>query len=107
MKKVCLICMKPFDGRENVKCCPDCRAEGKLICSQCGRVYTNHHKISMCNTCKNKRSREHEAEKREKRKMEMCADRKQQSLDEKAAAARAAGMSYGRYSAMIRGLLKV
>jgi hypothetical protein len=31
----------------------------------------------------------------------------QKSLDEKAAAARKAGMSYGKYSAMRRGLLKV
>ena len=34
MKKECLICGKEFEGRADIKCCPDCRKENKRICSQ-------------------------------------------------------------------------
>lgn len=105
MKKECLICGQKFNGRADVKCCPDCRAEGKRICSQCGRVYIDPHKVSMCSTCKNKRTRQREREKRERMK-EVC-DRNPQHLADMAQAAREMGLSYGQYSAMRRGLLRV
>lgn len=39
--------------------------------------------------------------------MRRHVNQKPQSLDEKAVAARKAGLSYGKYSAMMRGLLRV
>ena len=109
MKRSCGVCGKEFDGRQDVKCCPECRKEGKHICSQCGRVYITQHRVYMCNACRSKRIREQTKEKKEletKKVLEAMA-RQSQNIDEKVAAARALGVSYGQYSAMRRGLLKM
>ena len=104
MKKTCLICGKVFETAKGAKFCPDCRTQGKRICTQCGKVFVRAHTVSMCRACKNKRKKTSYARKKEQEEKRM---QNPQSLDEKVAAARAAGLSYGQYSAMRRGLLRV
>ena len=99
MKKECLICNETFEAPNGAKFCPTCRAAGRKICTRCGTVFSN-----ACNT-----ARMHEEKKeyapREYVKKHTPTDQK--SLDEKAVAARKAGLSYGKYVAVQRGLLRV
>ena len=56
----------------------------------------------MCPSC-----REYEQEKRDTREKALRRPHNPQTLAEMAKAARALGVSYGQYSAMMRGLLKL
>ena len=103
MKRECPICGCMFENVRGAKFCVDCRAEGKRICTQCGRVFVTPTPVSMCKDCNNKRKRMTEAARKERKRKTP----KKESLDEKVASARVAGMSYGQYSAMRRGLLRV
>ena len=79
MKRECLICGKEFDCRNRAKICPTCRE------------------------LEAQRLAERAREKREKRRVPSDP----QHLADMAKAARALGISYGQYSAMKRGLLKM
>ena len=102
MKKECLICNDTFEALNGAKFCSACRAAGRKICTRCGTVFSSKGRTRTCNACNT--AQMHYAP-REHVKKHTPNDQK--ALDEKAAAARKAGMSYGQYSAMRRGLLKV
>ena len=86
MKKECLICNEMFEALNGAKFCSACRAAVRKICTRCGEE-------------------KKEYAPREYVKKHTPTDQK--SLDEKAAAARKAGLSYGKYVAVQRGLLRV
>ena len=98
MKRSCGVCGKEFDGYRNEKYCPTCKAEGKKLCSMCGKVIQVAKSLCYCPECRRVRGQKrHEAEVRTA----------PPTIDEKAKAAKAAGMSYGKYTAMMCGLLRV
>ena len=75
-----------------------------LICAQCGIVFVPSRSASMCNFCYDNSKQTCDTEKKVE---EDELQQNPQSIDDKVAAARALGVSYGQYSAMRRGLLKV
>ena len=87
MKRSCGVCGNEFDGYRNEKYCPTCKAEGKKLCSMCGEVIQVAKSRYYCPEC------------------ERVLRKKQNAAAAKAA--KAAGMSYGKYTAMMRGLLRV
>lgn len=105
MKRSCGVCGKEFDGYRNEKYCPTCKAEGKKLCSMCGKVIQVAKSRYYCPECERvKRQKWNEAE---AKKAKAEARTAPLTLDDKAKAAKAAGMSYGKYSALMRGLLRV
>ena len=80
-KRTCEICEKEFEAVGTAKICPTCRRLEAMRLAERAR------------------------EKREKRRR--CIPSDPQHLADMAKAARALGMSYGQYSAMKRGLLKM
>ena len=107
MKTECLICNETFEALHGAKFCPECHAAGKKICTRCGTVFSSKGRTCMCKSCYTARMREEKKEYAPREYVKKHTPTDQKSLDEKAAAARKAGMSYGQYSAMRRGLLKV
>ena len=112
MKKVCIACGTTFEATRNAKCCPECRDDGKRICAHCGCEIIGEYKHSYCKECNNilreaNRKKRDTAKKSTKTKTEHLRTQGKQTLDEKITAAQAAGISYGKYSAMRRGLLRV
>lgn len=71
-------------------------------CVVCARVFDVVGKEKMCSSC-----REYEQETRDTREKALRRPHNPHTLADMAKAARALGMSYGQYSAMKRGLLKV
>ena len=112
MEKTCLVCGGTFAAKNNAKFCPTCRTEGKRLCAHCGCVINDAHNYSYCKECNsilreaNRKKRE-TATKRTKTKVEKLSTTSKLTLDEKITAAQAAGISYGKYSAMRRGLLRI
>lgn len=108
MKRECNVCGKEFEGYRNEKYCPTCKAEGKKLCSMCGKVVRLAKNRYYCPECERVQwHKKHEAAAK-KAKIKAEATRTAPlTLDDKAKAAKAAGMSYGKYSAMMRGLLRV
>lgn len=105
MKQVCGVCGKEFDGHRNEKYCPTCKAEGKKLCSMCGKVIQVAKSRYYCPECRRVRGQKrHEVEAKIRAEATRTAPL---TIDEKAKAAKAAGMSYGKYSALMRGLLRV
>ena len=109
MKRSCGVCGKEFEGYRNEKYCPTCKAEGKKLCSMCGQVIQVAKNRYYCPECERvKGQKRHEVEaKKAKIKAEAETRTAPFTLDDKAKAAKAAGMSYGKYSALMRGLLRV
>lgn len=108
MKRTCNVCGKEYEGYRNEKYCPACKAEGKKLCSMCGQVIQAAKSRYYCPECERvKRQKENKlAAKKAKIKAEATRTAPL-TLDDKAKAAKAAGMSYGKYSALMRGLLRV
>lgn len=105
MKRTCNVCGKEFEGYRNEKYCPTCKAEGKKLCSMCGKVIQVAKSRYYCPECERvKRQKWNEAE---AKKAKAEARTATPTIDEKAKSAKAAGMSYGKYTAMMRGLLWV
>nr|DAN91274.1 MAG TPA: putative cytoplasmic protein [Bacteriophage sp.] len=107
MKKECLICNEMFEALNGAKFCPECRAEGRRICTRCGAVFIVKGRTRTCNACNTACMREGKKEYAPRENVERYVPKDQKMLDEKAAAARKAGLSYGKYVAVQRGLLKV
>lgn len=109
MKRSCGVCGKEFDGYRNEKYCPICKAEGKKLCSMCGLVIQVAKSRYYCPECERvKRQKWNKVEaKKAKIKAEAETRTAPLTLDDKAKTAKAAGMSYGKYSALMRGLLRV
>ena len=109
MKRTCNVCGNEFDGYRNEKYCPTCKAEGKKLCSMCGKVIQVGKNRYYCPECERvKRQKQNKlAAKKAKVKAEAEMRTAPLTIDEKAKDAKAAGMSYGKYSALMRGLLRV
>lgn len=109
MKRTCGVCGKEFDGYRNQKYCPTCKAEGKKLCSMCGQVVQLAKSRYYCPECERVKRQKWNKLAAKKAKVKAKAEVRAAPLtiDEKAKAAKAAGMSYGKYSAMMRGLLRV
>ena len=105
MKRTCGVCGKEFDGYRNQKYCPTCKAEGKKLCSMCGKVIQVGKNRHYCPECERVRWHQNHEQAAKKEKAE--ARTAPLTLDDKAKAAKAAGMSYGKYTAMMRGMLRV
>ena len=108
MKRSCGVCGKEFEGYRNEKYCQACKAEGKKLCSMCGQVIQAAKSRYYCPECERvKRQKRHEVEAKKARVKAEATRTAPLTLDEKAREAKAAGMSYGKYTAMMRGLLRV
>ena len=107
MKKECLICNETFEALNGAKFCSACRAAGKKICTRCGTVFSSKGRTRTCNACNTARMHEEKKEYAPREYVKKHIPKDQKSLDEKAVAARKAGLSYGKYVAVQRGLLKV
>lgn len=107
MKKECLICNGTFEALHGAKFCPECSAAGKKICTRCGTVFSSKGRTRWCNACNTAWMHDEKKEYAPREYVKKHTPNDQKSLDEKVVAARKAGMSYGQYSAMRRGLLKV
>ena len=105
MKRSCGVCGNEFDGYRNEKYCPTCKAEGKKLCAMCGKVIQTGEKRYYCPECE--RVQWHKKHEQAAKKAKEEVRTAPLTIDEKAKAAKAAGMSYGKYSAMMRGLLRV
>ena len=105
MKRMCGVCGKEFEGYRNQKYCPTCKAEGKKLCSMCGKVIQVAKNRYYCPECE--RVRWHQNHEQAAKKAKVEARTAPLTIDEKAKAAKAAGMSYGKYTAMMRGMLRV
>lgn len=105
MKRTCGVCGKEFEGYRNEKYCPTCKAEGKKLCSMCGKVIQVGKNRYYCPECE--RVRWHQNHEQAAKKAKAEARTAPPTIDEKAKAAKAAGMSYGKYTAMMRGMLRV
>ena len=105
MKRSCGVCGKEFEGYRNQKYCPTCKAEGKKLCSMCGKVIQVAKNRYYCPECERVRWHQNHEQTAKKAKAEVRTA--PLTIDEKAKAAKAAGMSYGKYTAMMRGLLRV
>ena len=109
MKRSCSVCGKVFDAYRNEKYCPTCKAEGKKLCSMCGQVIQVAKSRYYCPECE--RVKRHKWREMEAKEAKIKAEAEMRTapltLDEKAREAKAAGMSYGKYTAMMRGLLRV
>ena len=107
MKKECLICNETFEALNGAKFCSACRAAGRKICTRCGTVFSSKGRTRTCNACNTARMREEKKRYAPRENAERYVPKDQKSIDEKAAAARKAGLSYGKYVAVQRGLLRV
>lgn len=108
MKRSCNVCGNEFEGYRNEKYCPTCKAEGKKLCSMCGKVIQVAKNRYYCPECERVRWHKNHEQAAKKAKIKAEAIRTAPlTLDDKAKAAKAAGMSYGKYSALMRGLLRV
>ena len=105
MKRTSGVCGNEFDGYRNQKYCPTCKAEGKKLCSMCGKVIQVAKNRYYCPECERVRWHQNHDQAAKKAKAEVRTA--PLTIDEKAKAAKAAGMSYGKYTAMMRGLLRV
>ena len=105
MKRSCGVCGNEFEGYRNEKYCQTCKAEGKKLCSMCGKVIQVAKNRYYCPECE--RVRWHQNHEQATKKAKAEARTAPPTIDEKAKAAKAAGMSYGKYTAMMRGLLRV
>jgi transposase-like protein len=105
MKRSCGVCGNEFDGYRNEKYCPTCKAEGKKLCSMCGKVIQAAKNRYYCPECERVLwQKQHKAAAKKAKSEARTAPL---TIDEKAKAAKAAGMSYGKYTAMMRGMLRV
>ena len=107
MKKECLICNETFEALNGAKFCSACRAAGRKICTRCGTVFSSKGRTRWCNACNTALMHDEKKEYAPREYVERHVPKDQKSLDEKAVAARKAGLSYGKYVAVQRGLLKV
>ena len=108
MKRSCGVCGKEFEGYRNEKYCQACKAEGKKLCSMCGQVIQAAKSRYYCPECERvKGQKRHEVEANKARIKAEATRTAPLTLDDKVKAAKAAGMSYGKYSALMRGLLRV
>ena len=113
MKKECLICNETFEALNGAKGCPECRTAhqkataGRKICTRCGTVFSSKGRTRWCNACNTALMHDEKKEYAPREYVERHVPKDQKSLDEKAVAARKAGLSYGKYVAVQRGLLKV
>ena len=107
MKKECLICNETFEALHGAKFCPECHAAVKKNCTRCGTVFSSKGKTRTCNACNMARIHEEKKEYAPREYVKKHIPNDQKNLDEKAVAARKAGLSYGKYVAVQRGLLKV
>ena len=105
MKRSCGVCGNEFEGYRNEKYCPTCKAEGKKLCAMCGKVIQTGEKRYYCPECERVQWHKKHEQAAKKAKEEVWTA--PLTIDEKVKAAKAAGMSYGKYSAMMRGLLRV
>ena len=111
MKKECLICGKEFEALNGAKRCPECRTAHKKatptkrICEICEKEFEAVGKVKSCPTCRKLEA--YRLTERACEKGENQIPKDQQRLVNAVQAARARGVSYGQYSAMRRGLLKV
>ena len=106
MKKACLICGGAFEVRNGAKFCAECRTAEKKVCTQCGQVFETKSKYHICPSCRKaarEKQREQDIQILPPEKTEERIRRDPQELLN----AVALGISYGQYSAMRRGLLKV
>lgn len=108
MKRTCNVCGKEFEGYRNEKYCQACKAEGKKLCSMCGQVIQVAKSRYYCPECERvKGQKRHEVEAKKAKIKAEAIRTAPLTIDDKAKAAKAAGMSYGKYSALMRGLLRV
>ena len=107
MKHTCLICGEDYETSHNSKFCPDCRAEGKRICTKCGKVFATKSKTTICHVCASVKTTKPKQKRAPRERIEKHVPKNPQSLADKVRAARELGMSYGKYSAVRRGLLRV
>ena len=107
MKKECLICNETFDALNGAKFCPECRAAGRKICTRCGTVFSSKGRTRWCNACNTAWMHDEKKEYAPREYVKKHTPNDQKALDEKAVAARKAGLSYGKYVAVQRGLLRV
>lgn len=111
MKKECLICGETFEALNGAKRCPECRTAHqkatptKRICEICEKEFEAVGMVKCCPTCRKLEAQWLTERAREKGENQIPKD--QQRLVNAVQAARALGLSYGQYSAMRRGLLKV
>lgn len=122
-KRICGHCGKVFVTTSKTRyVCKDCDAvraeksrrvkQSDVVCKEentrtrqcvvCARMFDVVGQEKMCPSC-----REYEQEKRDTREKALRRPHNPQTLAEMAKAARALGVSYGQYSAMKRGLLKL
>ena len=122
-KRICGHCGKVFVTMSKTRyVCKDCDAvraeksrrvkQSDAVCKEentrtrqcvvCARMFDVVGQEKMCPSC-----REYEQEKRDTREKALRRPHNPQTLAEMAKAARALGVSYGQYSAMKRGLLKL
>ena len=111
MKKECLICGKEFEALNGAKRCPECRTAHKKatptkrICEICEKEFEAVGMVKCCPTCRKLEAQRLTERAREKGENQIRKD--QQRRVNAVQAARTLGVSYGQYSAMRRGLLKV
>ena len=111
MKKECLICGKEFEALNGAKRCPECRTAHKKatptkrICEICEKEFEAVGMVKCCPTCRKLEAQRLTERAREKGENRIPKD--QQRLVNAVQAARTLGVSYGQYSAMRRGLLRV
>ena len=111
MKKECLICGETFEALNGAKRCPECRTANqkatptKRICEICEKEFEAVGMVKCCPTCRKLEAQRLTERAREKGENQIPKDR--QRLVNAVQAARTLGVSYGQYSAMRRGLLKV
>lgn len=110
MKKACRICGNTFESKYGAKTCAECRTAGKKVCTQCGQVFETKSKYHICPSCRKaarEKQREQDIQFLPPEKTEKRIRRDPQELLNAVQAARALGISYGQYSAMRRGFLRV
>ena len=111
MKKECLICGETFEALNGAKGCPECRTAHqkatptKRICEICEKEFEAVGTAKICLTCRKLEAQRLAERARKKRKNQIPKD--PQRLVNAVQVARELGMSYGQYSAMRRGLLKM
>ena len=111
MKKECLICGETFEALNGAKGCPECRTAHqkatptKRICEICEKEFEAVGTAKICPTCRKLEAQRLAERARKKRKNQIPKD--PQRLVNAVQAARELGISYGQYSAMRRGLVKM
>ena len=118
MKKACFVCGGEFEARDpRAKNCSACRAAKRWRCIRCGAVFSAKHQATLCSSCRkddyhrNKPPRARVVEKKVVQEDIPVPKQKPphdpQHIADMAREARELGLSYGQYSALRRGLLRV